>query len=365
MVYRAIGVHSGSSLNGLDIAFVELQETTGKWTADIIAAQRYPYEKEWVNRLTESSGLHALDYQLLDVQYGGYIADNIKAFITTNQLEYKIQLIACHGHTSFYLPGRKLASQLGDGATIAAQTGINVVTDLRAIDLALGGKGAPIIPVYEKLIFPGINSFLHLGSIASLVRHLPGDYLNIDVCPVNKLLDSICARDGKAFDPGGMMASEGKVDIKTLEILNELEYYHLPWPKTLSTDFGTDVLYPLFDDLRLGVHDALRTAIEHIACQVASAVKQLSSLTTLPVSKMLVTGGGANNDFLVLRIREMLQDLSLELVVPDILTRNFKDAVAIALIGVLRWREENNGFGYITSARRDSIGGAVWIGQEA
>jgi anhydro-N-acetylmuramic acid kinase len=365
MVYRAIGVVSGGSINGLDIMFAELQETTGKWTAEIVAGQRIAYEPELKQRLKNLDELSMAEYQEFHTAYGKYLGEEIREFIDRNQLHYRVQLIACDGHTTLYKPEQGLCSQVGDLAQIAAITGINVVGNVRSTDLALGGRGAPIYPVIEKLLFTDQNLFLHLGSNTILSRHVPGNYKTLDVCPANKLLDKLAAREKKNFDPAGMMAAEGHVDEKVLEILNELEYYRLPLPKTLSADFGTDVVYPLFDNLRLSVKDALRTAVEHIAIQVLRALELLKSEYPDTKNELFVTGGGANNNFLVERIAALAAESGITLKVPDKLVANFKEPLAMALIGVLRWREENNAFGYITGARRDSIAGSVWIGQEA
>jgi anhydro-N-acetylmuramic acid kinase len=358
-------VVSGASLNGVDIAFVELQETTGKWTAQIQAAQRVPYDAGWKERLGNAGKADAFGLQSLHIEYGRYLATVIQQFIAENALEYKVQLIAFSGHIGFYNASQQICAQLGDGATIAALTGINVVGDVRSIDLALGGKGAPVFPVAERLLFPEESMFLHLGSNATVTRHLAGDYESFDVVPANKILDRIVARENKKYDEKGLMAAEGTIDTGLLRILNELEYYHMPLPKTLSTDFATDVLLPLFEPMRMGVKDALRTACEHIALQVSSGIQLLAAQRILPSRRVLITGGGANNDFLVQRITEVLAQSAFEVVVPEHAVINFKEPLAMALIGVLRWREENNVFGYITGAKRDSIGGAVWIGQEA
>ena len=365
MVYRAIGVVSGESLNGLDIMFAELQETTGKWTAQILAGERIPYEPAFRIRLDNLENLSLSEFNELHVTFGKYLAELILDFIDRNDLHYKVQLIACDGHTISYKPEHKICSQLGDLSQVAAITGINVVGNMRNMDLALGGKGAPVYPVAEKLLFSAQQLFLHLGSNANLSRHIPGQYKKFDVSPANRLLDMLAARDNKDFDTGGMIASEGQVDEKLLAILNELEYYELPLPKFLSTDFATDVVYPLFDELRLNVKDALRTAVEHIAIQVAKGVNLFMSEEPAAKSELFLTGGGANNDFLVERIRALVGESGINVIVPDKLVANFKEPLAVALMGVLRWREENNVFKYITGAKRDSIGGSVWIGQEA
>jgi anhydro-N-acetylmuramic acid kinase len=365
MVYRAIGVVSGESLNGLDIMFAEIQETTGKWSAQILAGERIPYEPEFKRRLENLENLSLSEFNQLHVTFGKYLAELISDFINRNNLHYKVQLIACDGHTISYKPELKICTQLGDLSQVAAITGINVVGNVRNLDLALDGRGAPVYPVAEKLLFSAQHLFLHLGSNANLSLHLPGQYKKFDVCPANKLLDKLAARDNHDFDRGGMLASEGQVDEKLLSILNELEYYEMPVPKTLSIDFATDVVYPLVDDLRLNVKDALRTAVEHIAIQVAKGVKLFRADEPSAKNELFLTGGGANNNFLVERIRSVVGESGISLILPDKLVVNFKEPLAMALIGVLRWREENNVFKYITGAKRDNIGGSVWIGQEA
>ncbi len=364
MVYRVIGVVSGSSLNGLDIAFVELQEVTGNWSAEVIASERFTYTPEWREQLGNAAGGTLKNFQQLDIAYGKYIGASIREFIDKYDLHFKVQLIACHGHTALYDPSKQTCSVLGDGATIAAITGINVVNDVRKIDMALGGKGAPVFPIIDKLLFRQHHSFLHLGANAQLSVHFNNTYQSLDVCPANRLLDLIARRDNKPFDPGGMMAAEGTPDNKLLTILNELEYYHMPRPKTLSLDFASDVIYPLIDDLSHNVHDSLRNAVEHIAFQVARAWREMVAAYPVPSRSLMLTGGGTNNEFLVKRITHLL-DGEAEIVVPAPAIVNFKESIAMAIIGVLRWREENNVFSYITGATRDSIGGSVWIGQEA
>ena len=152
MVYRAIGLMSGSSLDGLDIVFAEFNESGGNWTFEILAADCYEYSEEWKNKLQESISLNALDYQLLHSEYGHYLGAEVNRFIDANDLHYKVGLIASHGHTTFHLPAKRMTGQLGDGPAIAAETRLPIVSDLRAVDVAFGGQGAPIVPIGEKLL---------------------------------------------------------------------------------------------------------------------------------------------------------------------------------------------------------------------
>src|SRR5688572_25059271 len=259
MIYRAIGIMSGSSLDGLDIAFVEFHESSGTWQYEMKAAERYPYSAEWVKKLKGAIHLNALDYQLLHSEYGHYIGSQVNAFIAHHNLQYQVQLIASHGHTTFHAPAQKMTAQLGDGAAIAAVTGINVVSDLRAMDLALGGKGAPIVPIGEKLLFEDHTCFLNIGSIAHITCHAKQQaaIISFDVCAANKVLNMLAAQAGERFDDNGKIASGGNLKPDLLKILNSLEYFGMAYPKHLSVDFATDVVFPLVRGVGYSIGDAL------------------------------------------------------------------------------------------------------------
>jgi anhydro-N-acetylmuramic acid kinase len=362
MVYKVIGLMSGSSLDGLDLAYVHLQKGVITWEYELLYTVTYPYPDVWRQRLAAAPGLSAFDYQLLHVEYGAYLGESVLRFIEGNGLQYAVQLIASHGHTVFHAPARKMTAQLGDGAAIAAKTGINVVSELRAMDVALGGQGAPIVPIGERLLLPGYDFFLNLGGIANISR----GGVAFDVAPANRVLNELAGEAGLAFDRDGMLAAAGTVDEELLGRLNALAYYALPYPKSLANDFGTDTVLPMVRAAGLSTADALRTYVEHIVEQVSRAVEGLEGGARVneaggQVARMLITGGGAHNKFLVERLK---QRPGVEPVVPGAALVDYKEALIMALIGVLRWREENNVLASVTGASRDSIGGAVYIGQE-
>jgi|CXWL01.1.fsa_nt_gi anhydro-N-acetylmuramic acid kinase len=365
MVYRAIGLMSGSSLDGLDIAFVEFQEQGGKWGYEILQAGCNAYPVEWVAKLKNATQLSARDYQLLHAEYGHYTGKQVNKFIEKHQLHYKVAVIASHGHTVFHIPAQKMTAQLGDGAAIAAETKLPVVSDLRSLDVALGGQGAPIVPIGEKLLMAGYDYFLNIGGIANISLNTD-KYIAFDVCPANRVLNMLVNELGKEYDEGGQIAANGKVNSGLLEKLNTLHYYKQPPPKSLANDFGTDTVYPLIKNYSISVNDALRTYIEHIVMQIREAIttaKNQDSETRIP--KLLATGGGALNTFLMERLDDSLKQLQVEVVVPDKRLVNFKEALIMAFIGVLRWRQEYNVLSSVTGASRASIGGALWTGQEA
>jgi anhydro-N-acetylmuramic acid kinase len=366
MVYRVIGIMSGSSLDGLDLAFTEIEEIGGKWTYEIAAAACLPYTAEWKEKLAGAIHLSARDYLLLHSEYGHYIGKQVNAFIDSYGLAYRAGLIASHGHTTFHMPPA-MTGQLGCGAAIAAETGLPVVSDLRAMDLAYGGQGAPIVPMGEKYLLGEYAYFLNIGGIANISANRKDGYVAFDVCPANSVMNILVAENGLEYDAGGAIAASGKIDWSLLEKLNAFAYYDKGYPKSLANDFGTDTIYPLIKQSGISLADSLRTCVEHIAQQVRKSVAMIlaqNGETDAGNARMLVTGGGAFNTFLVSRITELLQPLRLETEVADDRLANYKEALIMAFLGVLRWREENTVMHSVTGARKDSVGGAMWMAEE-
>jgi anhydro-N-acetylmuramic acid kinase len=361
MLYRVIGVMSGSSLDGLDIAFVELHANAGRWDFDIITAETVAYSSDWVEKLRGAVHLDIKDYLLLHSEYGHYIGRQVKDFIDRHNLAYKVALVSSHGHTTFHVPPF-MTGQLGDGSAIAAETGLPVISDLRALDVALGGQGAPIVPMGEKLLWGDYQFFLNLGGIANISISQPPEYIAYDVCPANRVLNMITAKKGLAYDDGGSIAAKGQVNLEMLHNLNQQEYYGKAYPKSLANDFGTDTIFPLLESWKLKDEDSLCTYTEHIAVQVSAEVEKHIPRLGLPNARMLVTGGGAFNRFLVERLRYYLEPMRVEVDIPAPVLVNFKEALIMALLGVLRWRDEPTTLSSVTGASRDSIGGAVWSG---
>lgn len=367
MIYRAIGVMSGSSLDGLDICFAEFDEIGGRWSYGIKASQCLPYNQQWKDSLTNAVHLSALDYLRLHTAYGRYIGQQVNTFIEEYNLHHKVALIASHGHTIFHQPHHRMTAQLGDGAAIAATTGLNVVNDLRNMDIALGGQGAPIVPIGEKLLFNDYELLLNIGGIANVSfnpkQNTNAMLLAFDVCPANRVLNLLANEIGFDYDNDGMIAASGSVQNALLQQLNQLDYYSRPIPKSLANAFGTDTIFPLLKQSGNAIPDLLRTYVEHIAAQIQNAVASFSNYTNpLAEKQMLVTGGGAFNSFLMQRIQQVLQPLGIEIVIPEKEVVELKEALIMALIGILRWREEENVLSSVTGASRSSVGGALWLG---
>ena len=366
MVYKAIGVMSGSSMDGLDIVFASFEEARDAWSYEIEAASTYPYNDEWQRRLQQATGLSAYDYLQLHAAYGKWIGKQINAFVQQHNLHHQVQLITSHGHTVFHAPQNGFTAQLGCGATIAATTGINVINDLRMMDVALGGQGAPIVPAGEKYLFKEFGLLLNIGGIANISCKINEQYIAFDICSANRILNVLANKKEKPFDENGMMAAEGTMHDGLLAHLDSLDYYSLPFPKSLDNSFGMQTVLPIIESYgQMDANDALRTYTEHIAKQIRNALQRISELYSLPSKQIIVTGGGAFNTFLISALQQELAPLHFELILPDAYIINYKEALIMALLGLLRWREENTVLQSVTGAARSSIGGAVWMGQEA
>lgn len=366
MVYRVIGLMSGSSLDGLDIVYAELEASGGKWSWNIPHATCLPYPQEWAGRLAaDPHKLTAWEYQVLHADYGHYLGREVNEFMKAHGLEYKVGLIASHGHTTFHLPGR-MTAQLGDGAAIAAETGLPVVSDLRALDVALGGQGAPIVPMGERLLWPDYRYFLNIGGIANLSCHAPERVVAFDTSPANRVLNALAAEAGQAYDADGAIASSGKVDPELLSRLNQLDYYGKAYPKSLDNSFGVDTVLPLIVASGLSLPDRMATMVAHIAQQVRQAVIRVRAAEGMGAAdeKMLVTGGGAFNRSLLGLIDAQLAPLGIRAEAVEARTVEFKEALVMALLGVLRWREEETVLSTVTGATRSSVGGALWMGSK-
>lgn len=360
MVYRAIGLMSGSSLDGLDIVFAEILENGGKWRYELVHADCIPYSKEWIDQLKNATSLSAFEYQLLHTAYGHYIGQCVNEFIEKYRLQFKVAVVASHGHTTFHMPAKKMTAQLGDGAAIAAVTQLPVVTDLRAMDIAFGGQGAPIVPIGEQLFFSDYPYFLNIGGIANISIN-NDDYKAFDICAANRVLNMLAHEAGQEFDRDGVMARSGQVNQALLNELNGLTYYALPIPKSLANSFGTDTVFPIIKKYGISTEDALHTYIAHMVRQIKNAI-MANRVSADGEERLLVTGGGAFNGYLVERLQEALG--AIKVIIPDEQLVQYKEALIMALIGVLRWREEYNVLSSVTGAARNSVGGAMWMGQE-
>jgi anhydro-N-acetylmuramic acid kinase len=297
------------------------------------------------------------DYLKLNTRYGHYLATCVNQFIETHSLHHQIDFVASHGHTAFHDPQHQTSVALGCGATLAAHTQLPVISDLRAMDVALGGQGAPIVPIGDKLLFAEYDYWLNIGGIVNITSQTAEKFQAFDVCPGNQLLNILAQREGKEMDENGDFAKQGQFLPDIFEALNAQNYYQREPPKSLSNEAAQQLVFPILLESAHRTIDLLHTAVQHIATQVANVVNEGAP------KKLLVTGGGAFNAYLIEVLKNKLVAKNVEVIVPDATIIKFKEALVMALIGALRWREEVNVLAPVTGAKHNSIGGAFWMGR--
>lgn len=366
--YYALGLMSGSSLDGLDIAYCRIDwqnNAVADW--EIIEAATLPFTKQWQRRLSHLPAQNALVFAKTHTYFGHYIATLVQEFVA----EYKptkIDFIASHGHTIFHEPDKRLSVQIGDGAAIAAQTGYQTITDFRTQDVALNGEGAPLAPLADKYLFEGFDFYLNIGGIANLSAHLNGQWLALDTSPANQILNTLAEQKGAAYDDRGQWASQGKVLPALLQQAAQLDYYPKPAPKSIGNGWVQQEVLPIYLAAEGSTEDKLATACEHTAIEIAKSIAALLQQYPTPKKqyKMLLSGGGVFNDYLIETIDEYcneVADINLQIPSPQII--GFKEAALMALLGVLRLEEQPNSWRSTTGADRDTVNGAVYAGYKS
>ncbi|TAL62605.1 MAG: anhydro-N-acetylmuramic acid kinase [Bacteroidetes bacterium] len=348
--YKVIGIMSGTSLDGLDIACCEFKKLK-TWRYKIKYAVTIKYNKEWRKKLRSAIMMKKPELQALDLEYGRFIGAEIRKLIRHKNIS--ADLIASHGHTVFHQPEKKLTLQIGNGCEIASFTALPVVCDFRSGDVALGGQGAPLVPLADKMLFSEYAFCLNLGGFANISFDKNKQRIAFDICPANIVLNELAGKLGKEFDEGGKLASKGIIHEKLLKNLNTLPFYKNKPPKSLGREWVENKFLPALGSFDISIQDKLRTVVEHIALQISSV---LNSEPRTPHPELLFTGGGAYNKFLIGRISHHAK---CKIVLPDDKTIQFKEAMAFAFLGLLKMRGEINILKSVTGAKRDSSGGVI------
>ena len=346
--WRSIGVMSGTSLDGVDICYVHFN-ISGTYTFEIIKAATIPYPMHWRHTLTNAFTSDKETIKKVDIEYGEYLGMLISDFIEENSIN-TVDFIASHGHTIFHKPEEGITLQIGNGQKIAEITGKTVVNDFRTRDVQLGGQGAPLVPIGDALLFGNYHYCINLGGFANISFDYNQKRIAYDICPVNIVLNKYIRTIGKEFDNKGQLAASGSINYELLQKLNDLTFYKLPAPKSLGLEWVEATIFNLIDPYKLSLKDILRTYTEHAAIQIANSFKNDSNV--------LVTGGGAYNDFLMDRIKGIS---GATITLPDPLVIDFKEALVFAFLGLLRINGEVNVLSSVTGARHDHSSGNIII----
>lgn len=346
---------SGTSLDGLDLANCHIWQTENQWHYDIKKTKSVSYDSEMQEKLKHSIYLPADELLIFHNVYGTWLGEQVKAFVTEENLE--VDFVFSHGHTTHHQPQKGITFQIGSGQHLANTCGLRTICDFRTNDVSLGGQGAPLVPIGDRLFFGEYDFCLNLGGIANISFEKEGKRIAYDIGLANMILNHITQQHQLSYDAGGRLALSGKINSTLLKKLNALEFYRLPYPKSIGYEWFVGEVVPLVTETNDSMENLLHTSIQHICEQIEV---QVLDHTEKPKSTLLVTGGGALNDFLVETLQKKLGD-KVEVVVPSKTLIDFKEALIFALMGVLRWEEKINCLSSVTGAARDCTGGVVYL----
>lgn len=345
---NAIGLMSGTSADGLDVVLCEFRYNEGKWDYNTTKSQTFDYDATTKSKMLMLHTLSAEDLKRADVWFGQFSAKCVNEF--KKNILQPIDIIASHGHTVFHNPTEGYTMQIGDGNIIAKQTGITTVYDFRSGDVALGGQGAPLVPIGDELLFGNYDACLNLGGFSNISMHNEkGARIAFDISPVNIIMNEYARMLGKNYDEGGKIASSGEIIPELLSELDNIEFYNQKPPKSLGREWVEREMKPILAKYaNENIADILNTLVNHIAGQIGKIVNNKG--------KVLVTGGGAYNKYLIDKIKNVS---NAEIVIPDNITINFKEAIIFAFLGTLRIFGEDNCLSSITGATRNSCCGII------
>ncbi|MCL1849904.1 MAG: anhydro-N-acetylmuramic acid kinase [Bacteroidetes bacterium] len=343
-----LGLMSGTSLDGLDLALCDFNKSNGAFDYKIIKTHTFPYPQELFQKLRDIYDGNALFLCQVEVEFSNFMAQCANQFL--ENAEKRPHYIASHGHTVFHQPEKGLTKQIGSGAILAAKTGISTICDFRTADVALGGQGAPLVPIGDLLLFHQYEGCLNLGGIANISKYRNNITTACDVTLCNMPLNYLARQYSCAYDKEGALAQKGAVNLDLLEVLNKPDYFSFNAAKSIGYELFATYYRPLLESFSITVEDKLRTVCEHIAIQITHNIEGLQTV--------LVTGGGAKNRFLIDLIKEKTET---KLVIPDEQLVDFKEALIFAFLGYLRMHEEHNALHSVTGADRDSCGGTIYL----
>jgi len=353
VTYKVIGLMSGTSLDGLDMAYCHFHRHFDSWSYELVQSKSVKYSSEWEQKLKDGINISAERLLELNLEYGKFLGNQAKEFINTYDLE--VDFIASHGHTVFHQPEKGLTYQIGSGQEMAIESGVKVICDFRRKDVAFGGQGAPLVPIGDYFLFGQYVACLNLGGIANISFQVDNKSVAFDIGMANMLLNYLANQMDKPYDESGLIARSGKVDKPLLDTLNALKYFNLSYPKSLGYEWFLSEVLPIINSSDISVEDKMCTAVEHEAMQIGHVLRKEFD----KIGDVLITGGGAFNKFLVERIKSHTP-AQFKIVIPDAETIDNKEAIIFAFMGVLKDREEINCLASVTGALQDSCGGEIF-----
>ena len=347
--YHIIGLMSGTSLDGLDICYAQYS-FSGKWSFKIIKAVTIPYSKEWVASLKGLVDKSPSQIDVIDKDYTKLLANLVLDFIS----KYKISIIdaiSSHGHTAIHKPNEGLTFQIGNLKILAELTNHTCVCDFRTQDVDLGGQGAPLVPVGDKLLFNKYDFCINLGGFSNISFSKLNKLIAFDICPLNIILNYYSKKLGHDYDYLGYLASTGQIIKPLLENLNSLNYYQIYGPKSLGLEWVVENFHETIKNYDNTIKDILRTLVEHAAIQISKILDQYGN------GQVLLSGGGTYNEFF---IKILTQHSNSKFIIPSKPIIDYKEALIFGFLGVLKLRNEINCMKSVTGASKNHSTGKIY-----
>ena len=342
-----IGLMSGTSVDGLDICYVSFDNNDPS-KYEIIDCETIDYDDNLKTKLKNVIEMDNDQIKQIDKEFGEFIGLNILKFIKKNTL-YKADLISSHGHTVFHEPKFNKTLQIGNGEIINKVTKIKTVNNFREQDIQLGGQGAPLVPIGDKLLFDDYKYCLNLGGFTNISVKDSRTIYAYDICPLNTVLNHYANKLGYECDLGGKLSKKGVINIDLFNELNDLDYYKKSYPKSLGLEFVIENIFPITEKYKIKEVDILATYIEHASFQIKRNIDN--------GSKVLLTGGGTFNNNL---IKTLNHDSKINFIVPDKTIINYKESLIFALLGYLKINGKVNCLRSVTGASNDHSSGDIY-----
>lgn len=346
---------SGTSLDGLDLAYCHLWKTPTGWDFDLKKAISIPYSESMKEELKNAIFLPADELLEFHNSYGTWLGKQSKEFMDAHDLE--VDFIGSHGHTTHHQPQKGFTFQIGSGQHLANESGNKVICDFRSNDVALGGQGAPLVPIGDRLFFGQYDFCLNLGGISNISFERNGERLAYDIGLANMILNHITRKISLEYDKDGAIARKGSINKPMLQQLNSLEYYKLPFPKSIGFEWFVNQVIPIVEGTQDSLENLLHTSIHHICDQIAHQVELQKNKTN---NTLFVTGGGALNGFLMETLQAKVP-LNTKVIKPTKTLIEFKEALVFALMAALRHEVSTNCLRSVTGAKRDCSGGVIFV----
>ena len=348
--YNVIGVMSGTSLDGVDLAHINFEIKNGKWSYQIFECDTISYSNEMISKLKNGIHFSRIELSELNIEYTNLLGNIISEFLAKNDIS-NLDAVCSHGHTILHQPQNGFTLQIGNLPEIAKITNQKVVCNFRVQDVLFCGQGAPLVPIGDKILFSEFDYCLNLGGFSNISYEENNERIAFDISPVNTILNFYANTFGLEYDNKGKISATGNLNSELFNELNQQEFYNKSFPKSLGFEFVKEIVLPILENYPISVEDKMRTFTEHIAFQIGKTLQYKTG-------KLLISGGGVYNDFLIGRIKNYLP--AIEVIIPDEKTIQYKEALIFALLGVLKLRNEINVLASVTGAKQNHSSGEVF-----